>query len=80
MKRAQMKKQAIRAARAQGCTCDVEIRFGSPEHPFHGTEAEKYGVSVMHDDWCPLLRVMEERKPGLARTQLVISREEDDAA
>jgi hypothetical protein len=52
---------AIRAARAQGCTCNVEV-IGS------GLE-----FTLRHDAWCPLLRVMEERGPGPARSQLVIA-------
>lgn len=52
---------AIRAARAQGCTCNVEV-IGS------GLE-----FTLRHDAWCPLLRIMEERKPGLARAQIVIA-------
>jgi hypothetical protein len=33
---------------------------------------DAYRVTLKHDPWCPLLRVIEERKPGLARSQLVI--------
>ena len=55
---------AIRAARAMGCTCDVQIEFGLRDHPLHGAVDDLTAVLVRHDDWCPLLRVMEERKPG----------------
>lgn len=60
-----LRRVSIRAAKAQGCVCDVQISFVDNEH---GIDECK----VMHDDWCPLLRVMEERPPGLARSQAVI--------
>jgi hypothetical protein len=59
------RKAARAAARRQGCACHVEAVVlgwvaGIPE------------VQVRHDDWCPLLRVMQEREPG-ARSQIVIT-------
>jgi hypothetical protein len=55
--------KASRAAvKAQGCVCDVEIvPVGDEEY------------QARHDDWCPLLRVMEEREPGLARSQVILA-------
>lgn len=57
---------AILAAQAQGCTCDVEaVTRGT-----HGPNAAY--IELRHDDWCPLYRVMCERPPGPARTQITI--------
>jgi hypothetical protein len=44
------RKAAIRAARAPGCTCAVEVAFATPDHAFHGTELAHLAVSVRHDD------------------------------
>lgn len=57
---------ALRACRGQGCTCDVEIEVETVE----GLDAP--AAVVRHEDHCPLLRVMQERPPGLARTQAVL--------
>lgn len=69
-------REAKRLARAQGCVCGVEAKVGQSDHPL--AAAANVGVtpvSLRHDDWCPLLRTMQERSPDpLARTQLVIYR------
>ena len=54
---------ALRAARAQGCTCEPEVRFVNGQPPL---------ATLAHDEWCPLLRTMQERPPGAARSQAVI--------
>jgi hypothetical protein len=61
--------QAIAAARAQGCACqpDVLVEWNTGEHVSH--------ISLGHQDWCPLLRVMQERPPA-ARTQAFVSFDE----
>jgi hypothetical protein len=64
-------KAARKAARVQGCVCNVEITFDRTDHPLRSIDGMA-PVSVAHDDWCPLLRVLEERPPGLARTQLML--------
>jgi hypothetical protein len=57
-------KLALKAARAQGCVCDPEIMvsWNAGEVPL---------IDVAHDDWCPLLRVMQEREPA-GRYQAVL--------
>lgn len=65
---------AIRAVRAQGCTCNPEVAFDAPDHPL--AAAARDGVvpaTVKHDSWCPLLRVIEERPPSAGRTQIAIT-------
>jgi hypothetical protein len=77
----QAKKNAIRAVRAQGCVCDVEIHFDRPDVP-GARVAKAVGIpnlAVLHDDWCPFLRVIEERQPGLARSQALIYRPDQEA-
>jgi hypothetical protein len=70
---------AIRVARAQGCTCDVEVTFGRADHPFAGIAALHQTPSLAHDDWCPLIRVLDERKPGpFAHTQAILCKLERD--
>src|SRR3954447_14402356 len=83
MRRAQRReaaKKMLAAARTEGCVCDVEIVFDAPDHPLagHGSSAV-HVVSLRHDDWCPLLRVMEEHEPGLARAQLLLYRRGGEA-
>jgi len=58
---------SLKAARAQGCLCLPEF---APD-----TVAGVPVLAVRHDIWCPLLRVMEERPPGLARSQVLFLRE-----
>ena len=70
-KQATARKNAIRAVKAQGCTCKPEIVFGAPDHPGAGKIWPGNTVSIRHDDWCPLLRVLQEREPG-ARMQLLV--------
>jgi hypothetical protein len=53
------RKALLTACRAQGCTCDVEAEVLR----WHGAIPE---VAARHDDWCPLLRVMQERGPDRA--------------
>jgi hypothetical protein len=81
LKRARRKQQAriVRdAARAQGCTCNPTVAFDPPWHPLASHDVGEH-VSVHHDDWCPLLRVMEERGPDLlARTQILLSKPDDE--
>jgi hypothetical protein len=57
---------ALRAAREQGCTCDVEIEVETVD----GLDAP--AAVVRHERHCPLLRVAQERPPGLARWQAVL--------
>jgi hypothetical protein len=64
----QARNLALRACREQGCTCDVEITVETVD----GLDAP--AAAVRHDDWCPLLRTMQERPPGLARWQAVLGR------
>lgn len=69
------RREAIRAARAKGCTCDPEVVFDLPSHPVAGLAAEQdriVSATLRHDDWCPLLRVAEERPPGLARLETAV--------
>jgi hypothetical protein len=49
---------SLRACRQQGCTCDVEFEVETVDPalaPF---------VAAHHEDWCPLLRVEQEKPPG----------------
>jgi hypothetical protein len=62
---------ALRACRSQGCTCDVEITVETVE----GLDAPV--AAVVHDDHCPLLRVMQENGPGLGRWQAVLPGHEE---
>jgi hypothetical protein len=57
---------ALRACREQGCTCEVEFIVEGVD----GLDAP--AVAVVHEDWCPLLRTMQERPPGRARWQAVL--------
>ena len=50
----------------QGCTCHVQITVETVE----GLDAP--AAAVHHDDWCPLLRTMQERTPGGESWQAVI--------
>lgn len=70
-------KRAIRVARAaakkQGCVCNVEVTITG--------HLDGWPVaSVAHDDWCPLLRVMEERTtpPGQPQQAIIYDGGEDD--
>jgi hypothetical protein len=56
---------SIRAVRAQGCTCSVEVSVCDWFENLPWVEAA-------HDDWCPLLRAVQERGSGSARSQLVV--------
>ena len=60
---------ALGACRQQGCTCHVQITVETVE----GLDAP--AAAVHHDDWCPLLRTMQERTPG-GEWQAVIRPEE----
>ena len=45
------RRQAVRAARASGCTCKPDITF-------HAVDPHGWGMpsmSIAHDDWCPLV-------------------------
>lgn len=57
---------ALRACRQQGCTCDVEITV----EIIDGLDAPC--AAVAHKDWCPLLRVEQEKPPGLGRWPAVL--------
>lgn len=59
------KRVARRAARQQGCVCGLEITVEwVEEFPL---------CQLFHDDWCPLLRVMEEGAGAPeGRTQVVL--------
>lgn len=67
----QAKRAALAAARAQGCTCDVKVVV-QPPNGVGGL----HDITLRHDSWCPLLRVMEERSPGPARSQVVLWRQD----
>jgi hypothetical protein len=58
--------------RAQGCVCAVDVVFGSPTHPLAGRLPGEVAVQLRHDDWCPMLRTMQERPPGTARGQVLL--------
>jgi hypothetical protein len=75
-RRTAARKNAILAVKAQGCTCRPEIDFDAPDHPLHGQLGPCEQVSVRHDDWCPLYRVLQEREP-MARMQAVVCFEDD---
>lgn len=66
----QATKDARRGCRAQGCTCEVALEIVSWEEGMPQ-------VAARHDDWCPLLRVMQERDPS-ARHQVVLSLRKDE--
>ena len=63
-------KAAKRAAKSQGCTCQLEatIRPGRFAH-----------VTIAHDPWCALLRARETASPG-GFTQLLVTLDTDSAA
>ena len=44
----------IMAARSNGCTCDVEVELH--RIPARG---EVHEVDVVHEDWCPLLNLIQ---------------------
>lgn len=68
----QVRKIALQVARAQGCTCQ-------PDYEVVGWIRDTPEVALKHDDWCPLLRVMEERGPDRGPQVLFWKREEPDA-
>lgn len=57
-------RESIQAARQQGCACqpDAIVEWEPGGIPL---------VRLAHDDWCPLMRVMNERTPD-GRWQVVI--------
>jgi hypothetical protein len=66
------RRAALHAARAQGCVCRPELAPDIVE----GVRV----IATRHDDWCPLLKIMEERPPGLSRAQVLLVRETGEAS
>ena len=51
--RKRMTKAALKVAREQGCVCKPRVEATKLADRHHG-------VRIQHDDWCPLLRAVQE--------------------
>jgi hypothetical protein len=73
MTSAEMVARVRRQLREKGCVCDAEIGV-------MGREGGTLHVSVAHDDWCPLLRVLEEQPERDPRFPGSVATTTDDLA